>query len=138
MPEQRPHRRDLIERKLPVEDVPAVKTILRFQVGRRDRLRGQNQPADTRRESLERAEHVAQQRVFRRPPVGVPETIRRIVRVDRHHVRSRRRQARIEDRRDRGIEPGLIGQLAVLDVIERTLHVVECRADMNAAREGVR
>ncbi len=60
MAEQRPHGRELIQGKFPVEDMAAVKTIPRLQFQRGNCLRGDDERAEAWRELFQRCQSLVQ------------------------------------------------------------------------------
>src|SRR5688572_18949982 len=128
MSQQRTHREELVERKLAVKDVSARQPVVTLEVQWRDDLRGDNPRPQAGRISFEHAEDVCEEAVARGGPIR-PQPARRVMDVDRCDVSASRRQAVVEERRDRQLQPWLRRELAVLRVVERALEVLEVRSN---------
>src|SRR5689334_22585394 len=119
--QERPHGEQLVERQLAMKDVAAAESIFALEVEWCDDLRRNHLLANARNRVFERCKYRGEERVTRARPIGGAEHTRRIVDVDRSHVRAGRRQSAIEQRRDRQLEPWPRRELAILRVIEGAL-----------------
>jgi len=130
MSQQRPHREQLIERQLAMKDVAAGKPVLPFKVERCDDLRTDDLAADTWSWPFEHRDHGIEQRITRDSPIARPQRARRIVHVNRRDMRTLRRQAVVDQRRNRQLEPRPLGELSVFCMVECALDVIEIRSDL--------
>ncbi len=88
-----------------------------------------DEPLDTRRVPRQRGDDVAPEVGRRiRPGSSAGEPVRRELHVDRHDVRTGRRERRVVQGRDRDVEVRIGGHLAVLRCVERALEVVDAWA----------
>ena len=134
--ENRSHGKELIERRLAVQDVTAGESIRRFEIARRDHLLMNDETLDARRVPRQGADDVLPQVVGcigPRPPAR--ERVWRELHVDRHHVRTGRSERRVVQRRERDVEIWIGGHLTVLRRVERALEVVDARSDLHASSE---
>ena len=133
MPKQWPHGEQLIERQLSMKDVPPGKSVLAFKVAWRDDLCANDLTADPRSRPLEHCDDGVEQCVARGSPIPGSERSRSVVHVNRCDMRAMGRKAVVEQLRDRQLEPGTLGELAVLCMVERTFDVVEIWSDLDSA-----
>src|SRR3990167_9169951 len=97
-PQERPHGEELIERELAMENLAAGQPPAALEVERRQDLARDDTRLQRGRVLLERRHHGIAQALAGALPVGVPQVIRRKLRVGREDVRSRWGQ-RSEERR---------------------------------------
>ena len=91
-----------------------------------------------RREALERRQHACSTASFiARPTVDSAADTARSARKSTSHGPASAR-GRIKDRRNRDVEPGLIGNFAVLGMIEGALEIIQIRADVDPSGKPFR
>ena len=95
-PQDRAHRKELVERQFPVKDVAARESMLAFEVEGCDDLRREDLRSNARNRIFEHSECGVEQRVASTRPIGGPKRPRSVVDVDRRHVRASRCEAVIE------------------------------------------
>ena len=130
----RAHREQLVERRLAVQDVASGEPVGGLEIARRDDLPMDDEPFDVRCVFRQRAQNHPSELVRRigpRPAAG--EGVGRVLHVDRHHVRARRRERRIVERGEHDVEVRRGRDLTVLRGVEGALQVVDAGADLHAA-----
>src|ERR1700733_6257004 len=134
-PELRTHGENLIKRKLAVERMTAGESVGCVEVFRRQYLPRKNFSRKIRGVSS----HGFYDRVGKRfallIPIPLLEAVRGELHVDGHHMLSGRRKRIIQNRRDRNIQIGRPGKIAVLGIVERALQVIDSGPDVNSAGE---
>ena len=135
---QRPHRENLIQRKLAMKRMPASQSVSRFQIGRRKSLHAQNLRWKIGRilsDGLD--DGVAKRIALLRPAAGLQQ-IRRELHVNRHHMLASRRECVVLNRWKGNIKVWRGRKFSVLGVVECPLEIIDPGPDMNPSRKRPR
>src|SRR5947208_8938234 len=123
--EQRPHGEELVERRLPVVDVPARERVSLLEVERRDHLPVEDEAGKTRSIFGQGLDHRIAQSVALTAPTPALELERGKLHADGHHLLSGGRKRGIAEGGNCGVEDRLGRELAVPRGVEGALEVVD-------------
>ena len=96
---------------------------------------GDHRALEVRRVLVENVEAAIGERVLHLVPTAVTQLVRRVLHEERHHMLAGGSDRRVDDGRNRALEDRVCGRASVLGVVERLLHVVERRRDVDRPAE---